>query len=106
MKRTLLIVTLVLALVIDLRGLEDLEGLTHAHAQTGGGYELAWSTIDGGGAMNATGGAYTLGGTIGQPDAGAAMNGGGYTLVGGFWGGAGPAGAPARYSICRPVVIK
>ena len=76
------------------------------HAQSGGGYDLTWNTVDGGGAMNATGGVYTLGGTIGQPDAGAALTGGGYTLVGGFWGGAGPAGAPARYSIYLPLVIK
>lgn len=49
------------------------------------GFELTWSTIDGGGAMNATGGNFSLSGTIGQPDAGL-MSGGNYTLVGGFWG--------------------
>ena len=57
-----------------------------AHAQSGGGYDLTWSTIDGGGATWSTGGGYSLGGTIGQPDAGA-MTGTGYTLGGGFWGG-------------------
>ena len=42
-----------------------------AHAQTGGGYDLTWNTIDGGGYMFSTGGGYSLGGTMGQPDAGA-----------------------------------
>ncbi len=56
-----------------------------ALAQSGGGYDLTWNTIDGGGATFSTGGGYTLGGTIGQPDAGQ-MSGGGYTLAGGFWG--------------------
>jgi hypothetical protein len=32
-------------------------------AQTGGGYDLSWSTIDGGGSTFSTGGAYGLGGT-------------------------------------------
>lgn len=51
-------------------------------------YEINWSTIDGGGAMVSSGGAFTLGGTIGQPDASspaAAMSGGAFELVGGFW---------------------
>ena len=54
-----------------------------ALAQTGGGYDLTWSTIDGGGGTS-TGGAYSLSGTIGQPDAGN-LSGGVYTLNGGFW---------------------
>ena len=37
-------------------------------AQSGGGYDLAWSTTDGGGGTSSNGG-YTLAGTIGQPDA-------------------------------------
>jgi hypothetical protein len=48
------------------------------------GYEISWYTIDGGGAMNLSGGSYTLSGTIGQPDAGS-QSGGSYTLNGGFW---------------------
>ncbi len=51
------------------------------------GYNLGWWTAGGSGVS--AGGAYALGGTVGQPDAGA-LSGGGYTLVGGFWGGAGP----------------
>ncbi len=55
-----------------------------ASAQSGGGYDLTWNSIDGGGQMFSTGGAYSLGGTIGQADAGT-MSGGSYTLSGGFW---------------------
>jgi hypothetical protein len=70
-------------------------GATAALAQTGGSpsapheatYSLTWSTLDGGGEMYSAGGAYTLGGTVGQPDAGV-LKGGAYTLAGGFWGGA------------------
>ncbi len=47
------------------------------------GYEISWSTIDGGGGRS-TGGDYALVGTIGQPDAGE-MSGGDYRLSGGFW---------------------
>jgi hypothetical protein len=46
-------------------------------------YQINWSTHDSGGGAS-TGGAYTLAGTVGQPDAGAA-SGGAYTLAGGFW---------------------
>ena len=56
-----------------------------ALAQSGNGYDLTWSTVDGGGYTFSTGGDYELGGTIGQPDAGG-MGDGGYTLGGGFWG--------------------
>jgi len=51
-----------------------------------GGYTLDWWTVDGGGAMFSSNGSYSLGGTIGQPDAGTST-GGTYTLSGGFWGG-------------------
>jgi len=56
-----------------------------ALAQTGGDYEIIWSTIDGGGGQS-SGGPYTLTGTIGQPDA-AWSSGGQYELLGGFWPG-------------------
>jgi hypothetical protein len=66
-----------------------------ALAQTGGGYDLTWSTIDGGGQMFSTGVNYELGGTIGQHDSGpqsGPLTGGDYSLVGGFW--------PAAASAC------
>ena len=46
-------------------------------------YSVDWFTIDGGGGTS-TGGAYSVSGTIGQPDAGQ-MSGGPYALAGGFW---------------------
>lgn len=60
-----------------------------------GGYSLDWWTADGGGLSGAVSqdGAYTLGGTAGQPDAGTLQSADGrYTLHGGFWGGSGPTG--------------
>jgi hypothetical protein len=57
---------------------------TPAASQVGGDYDLSWNTIDGGGTTASTGGTYTLGGTIGQPDAGA-LAAAGYDLTGGFW---------------------
>ncbi len=61
--------------------------VTAASAQTGGGYDLSWHTVDGGGVTFATGGGYSLGGTAGQPDAGS-HTGAAFTLSGGFWFGA------------------
>ena len=57
---------------------------TVALAQSGGMYDLSWNVFDGGGATFSTGGAYSLGGTAAQPEAGE-MNGGIYSLTGGFW---------------------
>ena len=56
-------------------------GATVAPAQN---FSIDWWSVDGGGGVS-TGGAYSLSGTIGQPDAGK-MTGGSYTLEGGFWG--------------------
>jgi hypothetical protein len=64
------------------------------------GYTLDWWTVDGGGATFSTGGGYSLGGTIGQPDAGS-LSGGSYQLNGGFWG-----GASINYNIYLPLVLK
>jgi hypothetical protein len=58
-----------------------------ATAQSGGPYDLSWSTVDGGGITPASGGSYVLNGTAGQPDAGMS-SGGIYVVQGGFWGGA------------------
>ncbi len=71
-----------------------------ALAQSGGGYDLTWNTVDGGGYTWSEGGGYALGGTIGQPDAGT-LSGGGYTLTGGFWG-----GGVVQYRIYLPLVLR
>ena len=55
-----------------------------AHAQSGGQYELSWSTIDAGGAMEMTGGSFSLSGAVGQFDAGS-TNTGPYAVDAGFW---------------------
>jgi hypothetical protein len=70
------------------------------HAQ-GGGYDLSWWTVDGGGG-NMGGGWYGLGSTIGQPDPGLLV-GGDYTLGGGFWGGGASAGEHTAY---LPLVVR
>ena len=68
-------------------------------AQTrGAGYDVAWWTVDGGGGTSRSDG-YTLGGTIGQPDA-SVWQSNGYTLAGGFWGGA----AAAQYNVYLPLI--
>lgn len=74
-----------------------------ALAQSSDGYDLSWWTVDSGGATFSIGGDYTLGVTIGQPDAGT-LSGGDYTLVGGFWMGKGV--APPQFSAYLPVVMK
>jgi hypothetical protein len=69
-------------------------------AQAGDGYDLSWSTIDGGGAES-RGGEYVVIGTAGQPDAGA-LTGGDYTVAGGFWNGA----AAGVHHIYLPLVLR
>jgi hypothetical protein len=87
-KRAILLSSIVLALLI-----------VPIVAAQGGGYDLAWFTIDGGGGES-EGGGYSLSGTIGQPDAGV-LTGGGYTLSGGFWSGIG-----GSYRIYLPLVMR
>ncbi len=87
-----------LILVLTLIGVLS-AAISIAAAQSGGGYDLMWSTIDDGGGTS-SGGSYTLDGTIGQPDAGT-MSGGGYTLIGGFW-----SGSVLRYAFYLPLVLK
>ncbi len=74
MRRRLLFATLICALA-----LLSLAGLAHAQ----GLLDLPWWTADGGGGLS-QGGAYTLHGTAGQPEA-AFSQCGAYTLSGGFW---------------------
>jgi len=75
-----------------------------AEATTDGlDYALDWWTVDGGGGHSVAQDGilrYTLGGTVGQPDAGLLQN-GDYTLVGGFWG-----GVAVRYRVYLPLVMR
>jgi hypothetical protein len=66
---------------------------TPAAGQSGGGYDLTWNVIaGGGGTAHKGGGVYSLRGTIGQSSTDV-LAGGDYTLTGGFW--AVPPGKPA-----------
>jgi len=49
-----------------------------------GQYSIPWFKISGGGGTS-SGGAFTLTGTIGQPDASMTMSGGPFSVNGGFW---------------------
>ena len=73
-------------------------------AQTGGGYDLSWWTVDGGGGKS-EGGGYTLMGTAGQADASASLTGGGYTLTSGFWIGGSSSGS-SKHEIYLPLVLR
>ncbi|MCA9926985.1 MAG: hypothetical protein KC419_00855 [Anaerolineales bacterium] len=73
-KRTLIMISLLLLLST---------GAVVTWAQTGGGYDLTWHTLDSGGGLS-SGGDYSINSTIGQPDAGT-LSGGEYSLQGGFW---------------------
>jgi hypothetical protein len=66
-----------------------------ARGQAGGGFELSWHAVTGGGGMASQGGGFDLGGTAGQPACGNA-SGGAFALTGGFWNGAtlAPVGVP------------
>jgi hypothetical protein len=74
-----------------------------ALASTTQSYAITWWTIDNGGAMFSTGGNYSVGGTMGQPDA-ATMSGDRFTLSGGFWRGGTASASPNR--IYLPVVLR
>lgn len=66
-------------------------------AQSGGGYDLSWNTVDGGGYTWGMGGDYSLSGTAGQPDVGTS-EGRQYILSGGFW--------PSKYRVYLPLVLR
>ncbi len=59
-------------------------------------FAITWSTIDAGGASFIAAGPYTLGGAIGQHDAGT-LTAGSLECIGGFW-----AGADAATAACFP----
>ena len=99
MKRLIILIPITLVLLIGISTANAQRANDPAALQSG--YELSWYTIDGGGTTFSTGGLYSLGGTIGQADAGV-LSGGSYQLNGGFWGGA----AIANYTIYLPLVLK
>jgi hypothetical protein len=96
MQRKLFLFLLPLVIAVALFGVVTVSAVV-------AGYTLDWWTVDGGGATSSTGGSYTLGGTIGQPDAGTS-GGGTYTLDGGFWGG--DLDGTPNYQIYLPLVIR
>jgi len=63
------------------------------------GYDLSWYTVNGGGATFSTSESYSLGGSIGQPEAVGQVDNSPYTLVGGFWGGV----SIANYAVYLPL---
>ena len=69
----------------DPAGIELADGRTLDLALRGmvGGYDLSWWSFDSGGGT-ASGGGFTLTGSLGQPDAGE-LHGGGFTLSGGVF---------------------
>jgi hypothetical protein len=91
-----IVIALVIIIVFIVSGL--------VHAQSGGGYDLTWYTVDNGGVSLRMANEYQLGGTIGQPDAGG-LSGGDYTLVGGFWWGGAASKSPEHF-IYLPFVLK
>jgi hypothetical protein len=60
-------------------------------------FEIAWSTLDGGGGV-LTGDGFELSATIGQPDAVSQLTDGAYVLEGGYWVSGGGSGRIR----CRP----
>ena len=97
-KRTLLGALLLLLLASGVAAAQTSRPSTSPDAD----YDLSWWTVDGGGGR-LDGANYTLGGTIGQPDAGQALSANGYTLVGGFWYGV---AEPEWYDVHLPVVLR
>jgi hypothetical protein len=95
MKRKWFLSLLLLILAVAVLGVVSVSALA--------GYTMDWWTVDGGGATSSTGGSYSLGGTIGQPDAGTSA-GGTYALSGGFWGGG--AAAEVGHNLFLPLIMR
>ena len=102
MKRLIIPSILVLIVLVLLIG-SSTANAQHTNDPTApqSGCDLSWYILDGGGATFSTGGSYSLGGSIGQPDTGS-LSGGTYTLNGGFWGGM----SIASYAIYLPLIVR
>ncbi|NOZ72178.1 MAG: hypothetical protein GXP38_09735 [Chloroflexi bacterium] len=94
MKKHLRFIFLVSSIVLAL-------SIGVVYAQSAGGYDLSWWSIDGGGDQVSAGG-YVLASTAGQPDASTPLTAGGYSLTGGFWSG----GAASTLHIYLPLQSK
>jgi hypothetical protein len=102
MKRTSVFLTLAILLLL-VTGVQA-DANPDIAREASASYEITWWTVDGGGGNSraggtSAGGAYTVAGTIGQPDAGEMEN-GDYSLTGGFWA------AVAEYLSYLPLVLK
>ncbi len=93
MKRTIVVALLMGALIM-------LGVISSASAQSGGTYDLSWSSVSGGGG-ELVGGNYTLLGALGQPEA-STLSGGSYTLSGGFL----VDGGTASFKVYLPAMLK
>ena len=98
MKRSSVLLAVLIPLLLATGVQADLTDSVSASLSTD--YEITWWTVDGGGATFSENSGYSLGSTIGQPDA-AVWSENGYTLTGGFWG-----GALVEYGIYLPVVLR
>ena len=67
-------------------------------SQSGGAFTITKSVIAGGGGR-ASGGTFTVDGTIGQSLAGTSSTGGAFTIISGFWGGAASTAMGRRTSV-------
>jgi hypothetical protein len=94
-NKAILLAACVLALAAMVATLAAADSLTN-------GFAIPWWTVDNGGGTS-QGGAYSLSGTAGQPDA-ANLSGGSYTLRGGFW--SGPDVVPGVPTIYLPLIIR
>lgn len=83
LRKTLLILTLAILLI-------------SAVALAQPEYAVDWWTVDGGGGL-ASGGPFSLQGTIGQADSGT-LAGGEFSLQGGFWG-------DSTYAVYLPLIM-
>jgi hypothetical protein len=101
MKRLIIFIPIVLVLLIGISTANAQRSNDPASPQSG--YSLDWYTIDGSGGSS-SGGGYSLGGTLGQPDAGL-LGGGSYTLNGGFWGGV-IVPVQNNYDLFLPLVLR
>lgn len=98
MNRQLHIFLVILALTIVLQA--------PVAAQSGGPYELTWTTTDAGGGT-LTGGAYSLVSTIGQPEPGATQSGGSYSLNSGVVDAGGSGATPPRsQKVYLPLLLR